>query len=88
MPPKFGQHTAEVLAEFGYSEGEIEALKAEGVVCTERRRKAAAPWCCSGKPWGQAGTGRRLNDPQIMPILASDRTADPPSGQNGAPQGP
>ncbi|SHN75087.1 CaiB/BaiF CoA transferase family protein [Bradyrhizobium erythrophlei] len=38
LPPKFGQHTAEVLAEFGYSPAEIEALKASGVICTERRR--------------------------------------------------
>jgi crotonobetainyl-CoA:carnitine CoA-transferase CaiB-like acyl-CoA transferase len=38
VPPKFGQHTAEVLAEFGYSESEIKALTAEGVICTERRR--------------------------------------------------
>jgi crotonobetainyl-CoA:carnitine CoA-transferase CaiB-like acyl-CoA transferase len=38
VPPKFGQHTAEVLAEFGYSKAEIEGLTAEGVICTERRR--------------------------------------------------
>jgi formyl-CoA transferase len=38
-PPKFSQHSAEVLAEFGYSKGEIEALIAKGVVCgTERKR--------------------------------------------------
>jgi crotonobetainyl-CoA:carnitine CoA-transferase CaiB-like acyl-CoA transferase len=38
VPPTFGQHTAEVLAEFGYSKAEIEGLTAEGVICTERRR--------------------------------------------------
>jgi crotonobetainyl-CoA:carnitine CoA-transferase CaiB-like acyl-CoA transferase len=38
VPPTFGQHTVEVLAEFGYSTSEIEALAAEGVICTERRR--------------------------------------------------
>ena len=38
VPPTFGQHTAEVLAEFGYSSSEIEGLTAEGVICTERRR--------------------------------------------------
>jgi formyl-CoA transferase len=38
LPPKFGQHTTEVLAEFGYSASEIETLKASGVICTERRR--------------------------------------------------
>jgi hypothetical protein len=27
-----------VLAEFGYSTSEIEALTAKGVICTERRR--------------------------------------------------
>jgi formyl-CoA transferase len=38
VPPTFGQHTAEVLAEFGYSKSEIEGLMAEGVIATERRR--------------------------------------------------
>jgi formyl-CoA transferase len=38
LPPKFGQHTAEVLAEFGYSKSEIAALTAQGVICTGRRR--------------------------------------------------
>ncbi len=33
VPPKFSQHTAEVLGEFGYSEAEIDALVAKGVVC-------------------------------------------------------
>ena len=31
-PPAFGEHTAEILAEAGYSEAEIEALLASGVV--------------------------------------------------------
>jgi crotonobetainyl-CoA:carnitine CoA-transferase CaiB-like acyl-CoA transferase len=38
VPPTFGQHTAEVLAEFGYSKAEIEGLTAKGVISTERRR--------------------------------------------------
>jgi formyl-CoA transferase len=39
VPPKFSQHTSEVLAEFGYSKGEIDGLIAKGVVCgTERKR--------------------------------------------------
>jgi formyl-CoA transferase len=38
VPPKFGQHTHEVLAEFGYTESEIKGLAAQGVVSTERRR--------------------------------------------------
>jgi formyl-CoA transferase len=38
VPPRFGQHTAEVLAEFGYSTSEIEALSAGGVTSTQRRR--------------------------------------------------
>jgi crotonobetainyl-CoA:carnitine CoA-transferase CaiB-like acyl-CoA transferase len=31
-PPLLGQHTAEVLAEMGMSEEEIDALKARGAV--------------------------------------------------------
>ncbi len=31
-PPLLGQHTAEVLGELGYSEQQIEALRARGVV--------------------------------------------------------
>ena len=39
VPPKFGQHSAEVLTEFGYSTDEVEALMAQGVVCgTDRKR--------------------------------------------------
>jgi len=38
-PPKFSQHTTEVLAEFGYSGDEVDALIKSGVVCgTERKR--------------------------------------------------
>jgi formyl-CoA transferase len=38
-PPKFSQHTAEVLGEFGYSKSEIEALVANGVVCGAERKR-------------------------------------------------
>jgi formyl-CoA transferase len=38
-PPKFSQHAAEVLAEFGYSKGEIDALVAQGVVCGPERKR-------------------------------------------------
>ena len=38
-PPKFSQHSAEVLGEFGYSRGEIEALVAKGVVCGSERKR-------------------------------------------------
>ena len=38
VPPKFGQHTQEVLAEFGYSKSEIDDLSAKGVISTQRRR--------------------------------------------------
>jgi crotonobetainyl-CoA:carnitine CoA-transferase CaiB-like acyl-CoA transferase len=38
-PPKFGQHTQEVLSEFGYSKGEIDALVAKGVVCGSERKR-------------------------------------------------
>lgn len=37
-PPAFSQHAQEVLAEFGYTPDEIEALLAEGTVCAERKR--------------------------------------------------
>ena len=39
VPPKFGQHTSEVLTEFGYSSGEIDTLVAEGVVCGSERKR-------------------------------------------------
>ena len=38
VPPKFGQHGAEVLAQHGYSEQEIAALRESGVLLTERRQ--------------------------------------------------
>ncbi len=38
-PPRFSEHTTEVLSEFGYSKSEIDALVTKGVVCgTERKR--------------------------------------------------
>jgi formyl-CoA transferase len=39
VPPKFSQHAAEVLAEFGYAKGEIDALVAKGVVCGSERKR-------------------------------------------------
>jgi formyl-CoA transferase len=38
-PPKFSQHSAEVLGEFGYSKSEIDALVAKGVVCGSERKR-------------------------------------------------
>jgi formyl-CoA transferase len=38
-PPKFGQHTKEVLGEFGYSGREIDALIASGAVCGSERKR-------------------------------------------------
>ena len=38
-PPKFSQHAAEVLGEFGYSKSEIDALVAQGVVCGPERKR-------------------------------------------------
>ena len=38
-PPKFSQHSAEVLAEFGYSTDEIDALMENGVVCGSERKR-------------------------------------------------
>ena len=38
-PPKFSQHTSEVLGEFGYSKGEIETLVAKGAVCGSERKR-------------------------------------------------
>ena len=37
VPPRFNQHGAEVLAGLGYSEAEVEALRAEGVLFDTRR---------------------------------------------------
>ena len=68
VPPKFGQHTAEVLAEFGYSTSEIEALTAEGVICTERRTLSAVSF--EKRFWGkvlQARVAGRLNAPRLCP---------------------
>ena len=39
VPPKFSEHAAEVLAEFGYSSGEIEALVAEGTVSGSEKKR-------------------------------------------------
>jgi len=38
-PPKFSQHSAEVLAEFGYSKTEIDGLVAKGFVCGSERKR-------------------------------------------------
>jgi crotonobetainyl-CoA:carnitine CoA-transferase CaiB-like acyl-CoA transferase len=37
LPPELGEHTEEVLSELGYDPGEIDNLKAEGVVRAEER---------------------------------------------------
>jgi formyl-CoA transferase len=39
LPPKFSQHAREVLAELGYSDGETDALLAQGVVCGAVRKR-------------------------------------------------
>jgi formyl-CoA transferase len=39
IPPKFSQHAAEVLSEFGYSRAGIDALVADGVVCGPERKR-------------------------------------------------
>ena len=39
VPPNFSQHATEVLTEFGYSSGEIDALVAKGVVCGPQRKR-------------------------------------------------
>ena len=36
-PPRFGAHSAEVLAEFGYDDAEIETMIAHGIVPKEKR---------------------------------------------------
>jgi formyl-CoA transferase len=38
-PPKFSQHTKEVLGEFGYASGEVDALIASGAVCGSERKR-------------------------------------------------
>ena len=38
-PRTYDQHTSEVLGEFGYSKGEIEALVAKGAVCGAERKR-------------------------------------------------
>ena len=37
-PPRFGEHGREILAEFGFSEAEIETLATSGVLVEQRRR--------------------------------------------------
>jgi formyl-CoA transferase len=37
VPPKFSQHTREVLAEHGFDEAQIEKLAAAGVLVEKRR---------------------------------------------------
>jgi formyl-CoA transferase len=39
IPPGFSQHATEVLREFGYSNGEIDAFVADGVVCGPGRKR-------------------------------------------------
>ena len=39
VPPKFSEHSVAVLAEFGYSGSEIEALVAKGVVSGVERKR-------------------------------------------------
>jgi formyl-CoA transferase len=39
VPPKFSEHANAVLAEFGYSTGEIDDLIAKGVVCGPERKR-------------------------------------------------
>ena len=38
-PPKFSEHAAEVLGEFGYSSAEIDALLGRGVVCGPEKKR-------------------------------------------------
>jgi formyl-CoA transferase len=40
-PPRFGEHTEEVLGELGYSDAEIEKLAGDGIIRRAERRKAA-----------------------------------------------
>ena len=39
LPPKFSEHAAEVLTEFGYSANDIDDLVAKGVVCGPERKR-------------------------------------------------
>jgi crotonobetainyl-CoA:carnitine CoA-transferase CaiB-like acyl-CoA transferase len=39
VPPTFSQHASEVLGEFGYSQGQIEILVQNGVVCGPQRKR-------------------------------------------------
>jgi crotonobetainyl-CoA:carnitine CoA-transferase CaiB-like acyl-CoA transferase len=39
VPPKFSEHAAAVLTEFGYSRDEIKALVAKGIVCGPERKR-------------------------------------------------
>jgi len=39
LPPKFSQHAAEVLGEFGYSRAEIDAMVEKGTVCGPERKR-------------------------------------------------
>jgi formyl-CoA transferase len=39
VPPKFSEHTSEVLAEFGYSKAEIDTLIDKGAVCGSERKR-------------------------------------------------
>ena len=39
LPPKFSQHSQEVLGEFGYSKAEIDAMVEKGVVCGPERKR-------------------------------------------------
>jgi crotonobetainyl-CoA:carnitine CoA-transferase CaiB-like acyl-CoA transferase len=38
LPPKYGEHSTELLTEFGFSSGQIQELIDQGVVLTQRRR--------------------------------------------------
>ena len=82
VPPKFSQHATEVLAEFGYSKGEIDALVAGG-------SSAAANAGVSGaRTRALLGRFQRvLEHPRIMPILISDRRQIG-LPVDGVPQGP
>jgi formyl-CoA transferase len=39
LPPKFSQHSQEVLGEFGYSKSEIDAMVEKGTVCGPERKR-------------------------------------------------